>query len=145
MGVTRLTDVGFGGLLHLVGKTLREEGEAVALEPLPERWVDLIHHLDEQERRRANAQGKPPNGSEVAAPEMLLVLDEDLRQLAEEGGPACAEAQALVQLKSQRAQDLQVHCYRVGDIYLTGPLADATEPASADWLLLEALRRDPKE
>jgi hypothetical protein len=31
-------------------------------EPLPERWVDLIHHLNEQERRRskhAQAETEP--------------------------------------------------------------------------------------
>jgi hypothetical protein len=61
--------------------------------------------------------------------------------LAEENGLASAEAQALAQLKSQRAQDLQVHCYRLGDTYVTGVLPDATEPASADWLLTETLKR----
>jgi hypothetical protein len=72
---------------------------------------------------------------------MVLVADEYLQRLAEEKGPASAEAQALAQLKSQRSQDLQVHCYRVGDTYLTGPLPDATEPASAEGDLLEAIRR----
>jgi hypothetical protein len=68
----------------------------------------------------------------TTSPEMVLVADEYLQCLAEEKGPASAEAQALAQLKSQRSQDLQVHCYRVGDTYLTGPLPDATEPASAE-------------
>jgi hypothetical protein len=72
---------------------------------------------------------------------MVLVADEYLQRLAEEKGPASAEAQVLAQLKSQRSQDLQVHCYRVGDTYLTGPLPDATEPASAEGDLLEAIRR----
>lgn len=72
---------------------------------------------------------------------MVLVADEYLQRLAEEKGPASAEAQALAQLKSQRSQDLQVYCYRVGDTYLTGPLPDATEPASDDGDLLEAIRR----
>jgi hypothetical protein len=81
----------------------------------------------------------------VSSPEMVLVSDEDLQRLAEERGPACAEAQALAQLKTQRLQDLQVHCFRVGDTYLTGPLAHATEPASADLELLEALKRAGNE
>ena len=75
------------------------------------------------------------------SPDMVLVSDDDLQQLAEEKGPASAEAQALSQLKAQRAQDLQVHCYRVGDTYLTGPLPDATEPASSDHEILKVLRR----
>ena len=77
----------------------------------------------------------------IVSPEMVLVSDEDLQRLAEEKGPASAEAQALAQLKTQRSQDLQVHCFRVGDTYLTGPLPDATEPASPDGELLEALKR----
>ena len=75
------------------------------------------------------------------SPDMVLVSDDDLQQLAEEKGPASAEAQALAQLKAQRAQDLQVHCYRVGDTYLTGPLPDATEPASSDLEILDALKQ----
>jgi hypothetical protein len=51
----------------------------------------------------------------TAALAMALVADEDLQRLAAENGPASAEAQALAQLKSQRSQDLQVHCYRVDD------------------------------
>ena len=37
--------------LGLVAKMLREEGESVTSAPLPKRWVELIHHLDEQERK----------------------------------------------------------------------------------------------
>jgi hypothetical protein len=77
----------------------------------------------------------------VSTADMVLVADADLQRLAEEKGPASAEAQALAQLKTQRAQDLQVHCFRVGDTYLTGPMPDATEPASTDDELLEALKR----
>jgi hypothetical protein len=45
-----------------IGRKLREDGKAAAQEPLPQRWVDLIHYLDEQERgreeREAAAQRK---------------------------------------------------------------------------------------
>ena len=80
-----------------------------------------------------------------ATTEMIMVLDEELQRLAEEHGPASAEAQALAQLKTQRAQDLQVHCFRVDDTYVTAPLPDATELASVDPDLIEALRRAKDE
>ena len=76
----------------------------------------------------------------IAPSEMVLVSDEDLQRLAQERGPTSAEAQALAQLKSQRGQDLQVHCFRVGDTYLTGPLPEATEAASADLEIIDALK-----
>ena len=36
-----------------IGSKLRQQNELVTHEPLPKRWVDLIRHLDEQERRAA--------------------------------------------------------------------------------------------
>jgi len=81
----------------------------------------------------------------IVSPEMVLIPDEELQRLTDEKGPASAEAQALAQLKTQRAQDLQVHCFRVGDSYLTGPLPDTTEPARADDDLLDALKTIQKK
>ena len=51
MGVMRHLEVGYDKTLGLVAKRLREDSEQVTQEPLPTRWVDLILHLDEQERR----------------------------------------------------------------------------------------------
>jgi hypothetical protein len=34
-----------------IGKGLRREADDIIREPLPQRWVDLIHHLNEQERK----------------------------------------------------------------------------------------------
>jgi hypothetical protein len=80
----------------------------------------------------------------IVSTEMVLVCDEDLQRLAEEKGPTSAESQALAQLKSQRGQDLQVHCFRVGDTYLTGLLPEATEPASVDIDIIDALKLSRK-
>ena len=34
-----------------IGTVLRVKDDDLTHEPLPERWVDLIHYLDEKERR----------------------------------------------------------------------------------------------
>jgi len=38
-----------------IGKGLRRQDEDITQAPLPRRWVDLIHHLNEQERKQAEA------------------------------------------------------------------------------------------
>jgi hypothetical protein len=76
--------------------------------------------------------------------ELVLVPDEDLQRIAEERGPTSAEAQVLAQLATQRAQDLQVYAFRVGDQYVTGPLPETTEMA-ANEDLVEPLKRLKKE
>jgi hypothetical protein len=40
-------------ILQRIGKVLRTHDDAITHEPVPTRWVDLIHYLDQQERRRA--------------------------------------------------------------------------------------------
>jgi hypothetical protein len=77
---------------------------------------------------------------ETTSAELVLVPDEELQRLADERGPTSAEAQVLVQLTSQRAQDLQVYAFRAADQYVTGPLPEAAESAGADELL-EAMKR----
>jgi hypothetical protein len=47
--------------LGLISKALRANYDEVAKEPLPQRWVDLIHYLNEREhdlneRERAKAE-----------------------------------------------------------------------------------------
>jgi hypothetical protein len=38
--------------LYRIGQTLRAREEDLPLEPLPDRWIGLIQHLDERERKR---------------------------------------------------------------------------------------------
>ena len=38
-------------LMRRIGTVLRVKDADFAREPLPERWVELIHYLDEKERR----------------------------------------------------------------------------------------------
>jgi hypothetical protein len=61
MGLMPRLKAGFGSSLHLIAKRLRDDGEDVAHEPLPRRWVDLIHYLDEEEGKgeRRQAETEP--------------------------------------------------------------------------------------
>jgi hypothetical protein len=43
-------------ILQRLGKALHVHDNDVTQEPLPRRWVDLIRHLDEQERRCSQDQ-----------------------------------------------------------------------------------------
>lgn len=56
-----------------VGKALRTENDDFTREPLPERWIHLIRHLDERERRESevrqsetdrHARRPPPNSTD---------------------------------------------------------------------------------
>jgi hypothetical protein len=38
--------------LLAIGKQLRGQNKDLAAEALPRRWIDLIHHLNEQESQR---------------------------------------------------------------------------------------------
>ena len=49
-----LMDHNPNAILGLIGKVLQSRDSDIVHEELPKRWVDLIHHLDEQERKRAN-------------------------------------------------------------------------------------------
>lgn len=46
--------------LSSITKALRANFEGIANEPLPQRWVDLIHHLNERERIDAEHQPDTP-------------------------------------------------------------------------------------
>jgi hypothetical protein len=51
---------GYDISLVLIAKRLRDVGEDVSHEPLPRRWVDLIHYLDDKEQKRDEGrQGEP--------------------------------------------------------------------------------------
>jgi hypothetical protein len=45
--------------LNLVTKALRANFGHIANEPVPQRWVDLIHHLNERERMAADRPATP--------------------------------------------------------------------------------------
>jgi hypothetical protein len=43
---------GHDSILRRLGKLLHDQDDDITHEPLPSRWVDLIHFLDEQEQKR---------------------------------------------------------------------------------------------
>jgi hypothetical protein len=74
MGAVR-AQKGVDSSLELIVKRLRDEGEHVVHEGLPHRWVDLIHYLNEQERKnydRSLADGVAEAERAVANQEKLL-------------------------------------------------------------------------
>ena len=44
-------------IVQLIKSALHAQYDASLNEPLPERWVDLIHHLNEQERENLRNKG----------------------------------------------------------------------------------------
>ena len=45
-------------VLQHVGKMLQTQFAPITKEPLPERWVELIHYLNEKERREAQSESE---------------------------------------------------------------------------------------
>ena len=48
-----------GVIAQRIGKALNDLFASVAKEPVPERWVDLINRLNEEDRKKAEAEQKP--------------------------------------------------------------------------------------
>ena len=67
MGMIHPAKTGLGSALELIARRLRADSDDVAREPLPERWVDLIKYLDEQERRSSERKAQQANESSRGA------------------------------------------------------------------------------
>jgi hypothetical protein len=59
---------GHDSILRRLGKLLHDQDDDITHEPLPKRWVDLIHFLDEQERKTSSR-------SQAAAGEKLSLAE----------------------------------------------------------------------
>ena len=64
MGILQTSKAGLDSALGLIAKRLRSESEEAAREPLPERWVELIQHLNEVERARERVHHTEAKGRE---------------------------------------------------------------------------------
>ena len=70
MGGTRRSEVAYDQRFSLIAKRFREDSEQVTRAPLPKRWVDLILHLDEQERK--TRAGSPTSGQSLESSKLNL-------------------------------------------------------------------------
>ena len=75
MGAVR-AQKGVDSSLELIVKRLRDEGEHVVREAVPHRWVDLIHYLNEQERKNYDRSA----ADEVAEAELADATQEKALQ-----------------------------------------------------------------
>ena len=92
----RHSEVAYEKTLGLIVKRIREDSEQVTQEPLPKRWVDLILHLDEQERRSC-AGAQPAAREEIVEAERAVSAQEKvLRELMLTDEPT-GEATALLE------------------------------------------------
>ena len=57
---------GHNSILRRIGKVLHDQENDITREPLPRRWVELIHRLNEEERKRTGAlpEGNRPRDRE---------------------------------------------------------------------------------
>ena len=62
MGVMRRSKAGYDESLAMIAKGLRAQDADIAREPLPERWIDLIKYLDEQDRKRSEGTSMEESG-----------------------------------------------------------------------------------
>ena len=82
--------------MGLVAKRLREDSEQITRAPLPTRWVDLILHLDEQERSSC-AGSQPLVGEEIVEAELVVRNQEKVLRELMRTEEATEEATALLE------------------------------------------------
>ena len=85
MGVMRRATVDIDSSLGLIAERLRSDSAPVTHEALPARWVDLIDHLNEQERIRAAALDEVLR-TEAPTPEATAMVEGLRRRVARAQG-----------------------------------------------------------
>jgi len=96
MGGTRRSEVAYDQRFSLIAKRFREDSEQVTRAPLPKRWVDLILHLDEQERQTRAGSPAAAEPGVVEAKFVVRKQEEMLRELTRTEEPT-EEARALLE------------------------------------------------
>ena len=64
---------GHDSILRRLGKLLHDQDDDITREPLPRRWVDLIHFLDEQERK-TSSRSQAAAGRQLSLAEAQLAV-----------------------------------------------------------------------
>jgi hypothetical protein len=70
MDVKRRAEPVIGIALELIAKRLRAEGDNVTQRALPKRWVELLQHLNDEERR--NSTDAKPRKAHREEPEVRI-------------------------------------------------------------------------
>ena len=94
---------GHDSILHGLGKLLHHHDDAITHEALPKRWVDLIHFLDEQERKTSSRSQAAAGEQFPLAEAQRAVANQEkvLRELMRTEEPT-AEATALLEELRQK-------------------------------------------
>jgi hypothetical protein len=72
------------GWLKAIGKSLRHEIGEITRQPLPRRWIDLIHHLHERDRRLRRQPGGAAPSSNPGPNDGLTTAVSEARQKSKE-------------------------------------------------------------
>ena len=94
---------GHHSILGRLGKLLHDQDDHITHEPLPKRWVDLIHFLDEQERKTSSRSQAAAGEQFPLAEAQRAVANQEkvLRELMRTEEPT-AEATALLEELRQK-------------------------------------------
>lgn len=60
--------------LATIGKAMRGLSEGTTLDPLPRRWIELIHHLNEEEQRHSQVRQPEPEPQRARVAAQVLRL-----------------------------------------------------------------------
>jgi len=105
MGWTHRSEIGHDQTFGLIAKRLRDDNQEVTREPLPKRWVELIHYLDEQERksfeRSRSSAVEPPS---LAEAELAVTKQETLGELLRTDEPTDKATALLEHLRTKVAR-----------------------------------------
>jgi hypothetical protein len=97
---------GHDSIFRRLGKLLHDQDDGIKHEPLPKRWVDLIHFLDEQERK-TSSRSQAAAGAQLSLAEAQLAVanqEKVLDELTRTDEPSEEAASLLEDLRKKVAR-----------------------------------------